>query len=38
MEIELANAVAAVREELLDAARRGTGQERHLDGLIASSR
>ena len=27
MDIELADAVAAVREELLDAARRGTGQE-----------
>ncbi|GIJ48040.1 hypothetical protein Val02_49260 [Virgisporangium aliadipatigenens] len=27
MEIELADAVAAVREELLDAARRGSGQE-----------
>ena len=27
MEIELADAVATVREELLDAARRGTGQE-----------
>lgn len=27
MEIELADAVAAVREELLEAARRGTGQD-----------